>query len=80
MTEHYADVDWFTDGSVVDDPYPYYRYLRDERGPVWIEPVHGVAVVTGHDEALAVVPRPRDVLVVQRAVGSVPRAPLRTRG
>ena len=25
-------------------------------------------------------PRPRDVLVVQRAVGSVPRAPLRTRG
>ena len=54
MTEHYADVDWFTDGSVVEDPYPYYRYLRDERGPVWIEPVHGVAVVTGHDEALAV--------------------------
>ena len=54
MTEQYADVDWFTDGSVVDDPYPFYRFLRDERGPVWIEPVHGVAVVTGHDEALAV--------------------------
>jgi cytochrome P450 len=50
----YADVDWFTDASVVDDPYPFYRYLRDERGPVWIEPTHGVAVVTGHDEALAV--------------------------
>jgi cytochrome P450 len=50
----YADVDWFTDPSVVDDPYPYYRYLREERGPVWIEPLHGVAVVTGHDEALAV--------------------------
>jgi cytochrome P450 len=52
--DRYADVDWFTDGSVVADPYPYYRYLRDERGPVWIEPTHGVAVVTGHDEALAV--------------------------
>jgi cytochrome P450 len=52
--DRYAAVDWFTDGSVVDDPYPYYRYLRDDRGPVWIEPTHGVAVVTGHDEALAV--------------------------
>ena len=31
-TDPYADVDWFTDTSVIDDPYPYYRYLRDERG------------------------------------------------
>ncbi len=54
MSDRYADVDWFTDGSVVPDPYPYYRYLREERGPVWIEPTHRVAVITGHDEALAV--------------------------
>jgi len=54
MSDSFADVDWFTDASVVDDPYPYYRYLRDERGPVWIEPAYGVAVVTGHDEALAI--------------------------
>ena len=53
-TDRYADVDWFTDSSVVPDPYPYYRYLREQRGPVWIEPSHRVAVITGHDEALAV--------------------------
>jgi cytochrome P450 len=53
-TDRYADVDWFTDLSVVPDPYPYYRFLRDERGPVWIEPTYRVAVVTGHDAALAV--------------------------
>jgi cytochrome P450 len=53
-TDHYADVDWFTDSSIVPDPYPYYRFLRKARGPVWIEPAHRVAVVIGHDEALAV--------------------------
>ena len=75
MTDHYATVDWFTDGSVVDDPYPYYRYLRDERGPVWIEPTHGVAVVTGHDEALAVYRDHETFSSCNAPIGSVPRAP-----
>ena len=53
-TSGYDAVDWFTDGSIVDDPAPYYHFLRDQRGPVWIEPTRGIAFVTGHDEALAV--------------------------
>jgi cytochrome P450 len=50
----YASVDFLTDTTIVDDPYPYYRYLREEHGPVWIDPKWGVAMVTGHREAMAV--------------------------
>jgi cytochrome P450 len=46
-------VDFFTDESLVADPYPYLEYLR-ESGPVVREPHHGVVAVTGHDEAVAV--------------------------
>jgi len=53
-TTGYESVDWFTDQSIIDDPSPYYRFLREQRGPVWIEPHQGVVIVTGHDEALAV--------------------------
>ena len=45
--------DFFTDASLCEDPYPYFESLRS-KGPVYVEPHHGVAVVTGHEEALAV--------------------------
>jgi cytochrome P450 len=50
----YATVDFLTDTSTVGDPYRYYRYLRDEHGPAWIDPIWNVAMVTGHAEAMAV--------------------------
>ena len=46
-------IDFFRAGSLVADPYPYFEYLR-ERGPVWREPHHGVVMVTGYEEAIAV--------------------------
>lgn len=46
-------VDFFRAGSLYQDPYPYYEYLRGH-GPVWREPHHGVVMVTGYDEALQV--------------------------
>lgn len=46
-------IDFFTDQSVVGDPYPYLRALR-ERSPVTREPHHDVMMVTGWDEACAV--------------------------
>jgi cytochrome P450 len=44
--------DFFTDKSLVDDPYDYYDAIR--RCPVWREPAHGVVMVSGYDEAVAV--------------------------
>jgi len=49
----FAAPDWFTDVSLAQDPFPYYEYLRS-LGPVVREPYHGVVVVTGYEEGLAV--------------------------
>lgn len=46
-------VDYFTDPSVAADPYPYFEALRAQ-GPLFREPHHGVVVVTGYEEAVAV--------------------------
>jgi cytochrome P450 len=45
--------DFFSDASLVEDPFSYYEYVRDQ-GPVWCEPYHGCFVVTGYDEIAAV--------------------------
>jgi cytochrome P450 len=50
--DEFESVDFFTKMSIIDDPYPYYRWLRESRGPVWIEHNYGVAIVIGHDEAM----------------------------
>ena len=44
---------FFRDRSVQDDPYPYYDALRSI-SPIWQEPHHGVFMVTGYEEAVAV--------------------------
>jgi cytochrome P450 family 150 subfamily A5 len=46
-------IDFFTDESLVADPYPYFDALR-ERCPVQHEHQRGVMMVTGYDEAIAV--------------------------
>jgi cytochrome P450 len=43
-------VDFFTDMSLVDDPFPYFDHLR-QKCPVTHLPHHGVVAVTGYDEA-----------------------------
>ncbi|MBV9319539.1 MAG: cytochrome P450 [Mycobacterium sp.] len=47
----FESVDFFTDASLIPDPYPYFDYLRAQC-PV-SESRHGVVAVTGHNEALA---------------------------
>jgi cytochrome P450 len=46
----YESVDFFTDETLLEDPYPYYEYLR---GQSTVQPTghHGVVAVTGYDEA-----------------------------
>ena len=46
------NLDFFTDKSLVDDPYDYYDAIR--RCPIWRDPAHGVVMVSGYDEAVAV--------------------------
>ena len=52
-----ARADYFTDPSIIQDPFPYYEAVR-EHGPVWREPHHGAFVVTGYEEISEVVRRP----------------------
>src|SRR5262249_47196196 len=49
MTE-LSEVDFFSDQSLNEDPYPYYDALR-AKCPVTAIPYHGVVAVTGYDEA-----------------------------
>jgi hypothetical protein len=49
----YDTIDYFTDQSLVADPYPYFDHLRS-KCPVSKEPHHGVVAVTGWEEANAV--------------------------
>jgi cytochrome P450 len=45
--------DLFTDPELIQDPAPYYAVLRN-RGPVVREPHHGVFLVSGLEEVLAI--------------------------
>ena len=52
MTE-YDGIDFFRDQTLIEDPYPYFEFLRQEC-PVRRERHHDVVMVTGYEEALAV--------------------------
>jgi cytochrome P450 family 150 subfamily A5 len=49
----FEDVNFFTDRSVQDDPYPYFDWVRAQ-SPVWRDPHYGLFMITGHPEAMAV--------------------------
>lgn len=49
----FDSVDYFTDQSLVEDPYPYFDHLRS-RCPVHRDDRSGVVTVTGYEEAVAV--------------------------
>lgn len=49
----FESVDFFTDASLIPDPYPYFEHLRS-KCPVLAQKEQGVIAVTGHQEALSV--------------------------
>ena len=53
MAEDLTSVDFFRDGRLTDDPYPFYQALRD-KCPVSREDHYGVTMVTGWQEAVDV--------------------------
>ena len=50
MTGH-DSADFFTDKTLLEDPYPYYEQLRTH-SPVQPTGHHGVVAVTGYESAL----------------------------
>ena len=52
-TPDFDEQDFFVGNAFVADPYPYFEHLR-ARCPVQREPHHGVVMVTGYEEAVAV--------------------------
>jgi cytochrome P450 len=46
----YESVDFFTDESLLEDPYPYFDHLRAQC-PIHPTPHHGVVAVSGYEEA-----------------------------
>src|SRR3954447_23860883 len=51
--DEFDAIDFFKARPLYQNPYPYYDYLRSH-GAVWREPHHGVVMVTGYEEAVAV--------------------------
>ena len=71
----FEGVDFFSDESLHDDPYPFLDHLRETRGPVWIEPTYGVAMVTGHDEEVAVLRDHQTFSSINAPTGPFPGLP-----
>lgn len=66
---HYDRVDFFTDKSLIDDPY--FEYLRS-KGPVARLPHRNVVAVTGFEEALAIISDTRNFSSVIATHGPIP--------
>jgi cytochrome P450 len=50
VTSDFDQVDFFSDQSLLEDPYPYFEHLRSQC-PVTPLPHHGVVAVSGYEEA-----------------------------
>lgn len=79
MSTDYEQVDFFSDASLLEDPYPYYEHLR-AACPVTHLPVHGVVAVTGYDEAIEVYRDPETFSSCNSVVGPFATFPVPLEG
>jgi len=75
----YDDTDFFMDLGLVENPYPYFEYLRD-RGPAVYLPRHNVLAVTDFEEALAVLLDNENLSAVNAVTGPIPPIPFAPEG
>jgi cytochrome P450 len=75
----FDNADFFTDLSLVDDPYPYFDHLRG-KGPVTRLPHRNVVAVTGHEEALAILNDAQTFSSVVAVGGPIPELPFEPKG
>ena len=69
-----AETDYFMDLSLVDDPYPFFEYLR-EQGPVRRLPAQNTVAVLGFEEALSVYKDTEHFSAVNAVTGPLPPIP-----
>ena len=67
----FSSVDYYTDPSLVDDPFPYFEYLR-KLAPVQPLPHRGVVAVTGYEEGLQVMNDPGTFSSINAITGPFP--------
>jgi cytochrome P450 len=73
------DIDFFRGNELVDDPYPYFDWLR-ERGPIHREPRYGTYMVTGYEEACAIYTDPDTFSSCNSVTGPFPGFPVPLEG
>lgn len=73
MTD-FSQIDIYTDVSLVDDPWAYFEYLRDQ-GPITRLPHRNVLAVTGFEEALAIYADTASFSSVNAVTGPLPDLP-----
>ncbi len=78
MTD-YNSVDFFTDASLVEDPYPYFDHLRSQC-PVLATPHHGVVAVSGYEEAAEIYLNPETFSSCNSVIGPFAAFPVPLEG
>lgn len=76
---NFDSIDFFTDLSLVNDPYPYFDYLRG-KGPVTRLPQRNVVAITGHEEALAILNDAQTFSSSVAVGGPIPELPFEPQG
>src|SRR5579859_5845693 len=76
---NYSEVDYFNDLNLVDDPNPYFEYLRSI-GPAVYLPKHNVVAVTGYEEGLDVWRQHDLYSSINSATGPLPPLPFKPQG
>jgi cytochrome P450 len=75
----FETIDYFTDLSLIDDPYPFFRHLR-KQGEIVELPTYGVLAVIGHPEGFDVLRRHDDFSSITTASGPIPPIPFEPEG
>jgi cytochrome P450 len=70
----FSQIDFFTDLSLVNNPYPYFDYLRG-KGPVTRLPHRNVVAITGYAEAIEVLNDSRTFSSAVAVGGPIPDLP-----
>lgn len=78
MTD-YAKVDFYTDTTIIEDPYPYFDWLRAQ-GPVHRLTSRNVVAITGFEEAIAVSRDTRHFSGVNAVIGCNFELPFKVEG